>query len=128
VRYLLDTHTFLWFIWDDPRLSATAKKTIEDENNEKLLSLASCWEIAIKVGLGKLTLAAPFVAFVPREIAANSMTVLPISLDHAALLTTMPHHHRDPFDRMLIAQATVEGVPILSADSAFDAYGVTRLW
>jgi PIN domain nuclease of toxin-antitoxin system len=128
VRSLLDTHTFFWFVWDDPHLSATARRIIEDENNEKLLSLASIWELAIKVGLGKLTLTEPLGVFVPREIAANSMTVLPISLDHAALLTTMPHHHRDPFDRMLLAQATIERLPILSADTAFDAYGVTRLW
>jgi PIN domain nuclease of toxin-antitoxin system len=128
VRYLLDTHAFLWFITDDPRLGAKARQIISTGTNEILLSDVTPWEIAIKVGLGRLLLGGPFATYIPREITRNAFQRMPISLDHTALLTTMPHHHRDPFDRMLIAQATVDRLPILSADTAFDAYGVTRLW
>ncbi len=128
MRLLFDTQAFLWFVQDDPRLSATVKHLVEDENNEKFLSAASYWEIAIKVGVGKLVLAEPFPVYLPREIKANSLTILPITLDHAAVVATLPHHHRDPFDRLLIVQAMAEGMPILSADRAFDAYPITRLW
>lgn len=128
MRLLLDTHAFLWFVWDDPQLSVAAKSAIEDPTNEKLVSVATCWEIAIKVGLGKLTLGAPASVFLPRELAKNGFSLLAISLEHAAAVETLPPHHKDPFDRLLIAQARIEDVPIVSADAAFDPYGVTRLW
>jgi PIN domain nuclease of toxin-antitoxin system len=128
MRLLLDTHAFLWFLMGDPRISSSARSLIEDETHEKVLSVASLWEIAIKVGLGKLTLAEPFEVLIPREIDQAGFITLPITLPHAAIVSKLPHHHRDPFDRLLIAQAMAEGMSILSADSALDAYAITRLW
>jgi PIN domain nuclease of toxin-antitoxin system len=125
---LLDTHSMLWFFWDDPQLSASAKALIENADNRKLVSLATCWEIAIKVGLGKLDLGEPSRSFLPREIARNSFELLPISLDHATMVEGLVLHHRDPFDRLLIAQAMTENISLVSADAVFDEYGVPRLW
>jgi PIN domain nuclease of toxin-antitoxin system len=125
---LLDTHTLLWFLWDDPHLSAAAKAWIVNAANRKLVSVASCWEIAIKVSTGKLQLGEPSRSFLAREIARNNFDLLGLSLDHATAVETLPYHHRDPFDRLLVAQALIEQVPIVSSDVAFDPYGVTRLW
>jgi len=125
---LLDTHAMLWFLWADSQLSPNAKALIEDADNRKLVSIASCWEIAIKVGLGKLDLGEPSRSFLPREIAHNNFELLPIDLNHATMVEKLPTHHRDPFDRLLIAQAVVEGLSLVSADVAFDQYSVSRLW
>jgi PIN domain nuclease of toxin-antitoxin system len=125
---LLDTHTLLWFLWDDPQLTATAKALIEDPTNRKLVSIGSCWEIAIKTGLGKLSLGEPSASFLSREIARNNFDLLPITLSHATAVEPLPLYHRDPFDRLLVAQALIEHLPIVSADPALDPYGVTRLW
>ena len=125
---LLDTHAVLWFLWDDSRLSMPAKALIEDANNRKLVSVASCWEIAIKDGLGKLDLGEPSRSFLQREIARNNFEVLPIRLDHATMVEGLAAHHRDPFDRLLIAQTMIEGLSLVSADAVFDRYGVSRLW
>ena len=125
---LLDSHTMLWFFWDDPKLSTRARSLIEDPTNRKLVSIASCWEIAIKAGLGKIRLGEASRSFLNREIAKNNFELLPISLDHATSEESLPQHHKDPFDRLLVAQAIAEGVPIVSSDAAFDGYAVTRLW
>ncbi len=125
---LLDAHTMLWFFWDDPHLSARAKALIEDADNRKLVSIATCWEIAIKVGLGKLDLGESSQSFLPREIARNNFELLPISLSHVTMVEGLVAHHRDPFDRLLVAQALTEGLPLVSADSIFDQYGIDRLW
>lgn len=128
MRLLLDTHTFLWFLLDNPRLSATARTLIADPLNIVEVSPASYWEIAIKIRLGKYALPEPYQVFMEREIADNDFRILPIEPKHTALLTTMPRHHNDPFDRLLIAQAITEGVPIISVDATFDKYAVARLW
>jgi PIN domain nuclease of toxin-antitoxin system len=125
---LLDSHAFLWFVWDDPLLSPAAKQRIEDPANHKWVSVASCWEIAIKAGLGKLRLGEPATTFLPRELATNHFSLLRIELAHATLVETLPPHHKDPFDRLLVAQAVIEKLPLVSADDLFDEYGVTRLW
>ena len=125
---LLDSHTMLWFFWDDPKLSTSAKTLIEDPDNRKLVSIATCWEIAIKTGLGKLTLGEPSRSFLNREIPRNNFELLSISLGHATSVEGLAQHHKDPFDRLIIAQAIAEGIPIISSDSAFDAYPVRRLW
>jgi PIN domain nuclease of toxin-antitoxin system len=127
-RFLLDTHTFLWFITDDGRLSRTALRVITDPSNDILVSIVTPWEIAIKAGLGKLTLAGTFFDYIPDQIESNDFELLPITLAHTAAVATLPRHHGDPFDRMLVAQAGVEGTPILSADTALDAYGIVRIW
>jgi PIN domain nuclease of toxin-antitoxin system len=128
VRLLLDTHAFLWFLLDDPLLSATAKLVIEDPLNDIEVSPASYWEIAIKIRLRKYALPEPYQAFMEREITDNDFRVLPIEPRLTALLTIMPLHHKDPFDRLLVAQANVEGIPLVSADVQLDAYGITRIW
>ena len=125
---LLDTHSFLWFVWGDPKLSLTAKSLIEDKANQKYVSMASVWEIGIKVGIGKLTLAKPFSQFLAERLDGNGFVILPIERAHIVQVVSLPQHHRDPFDRLLIAQSFVEGIAIVSADTAFDAYGVHRLW
>ena len=128
MRVLLDTHTFLWFLLEDPQLSTTASDVIIDPTNDIEISPATYWEIAIKIRLGKYALPEPYDIFIEREIATNDFHILPVEPKHTAVLTTLPFHHRDPFDRLLIAQAMVEAIPILGVDPAFDAYPVTRLW
>ncbi len=125
---LLDTHAFLWFVLNDPRLSETARGLLSDPNNDVLLSPASYWEIAIKVRLGKYQVPGSFEDFMTDQIVRNQFTVLPIAVSHAAVVAGLPFHHRDPFDRLLIAQAMTESVPIVSIDAEFDAYGIQRLW
>ncbi|HEX2207080.1 MAG TPA: type II toxin-antitoxin system VapC family toxin [Longimicrobium sp.] len=128
MRSLLDTHAFLWFVTGDERLSGTAKETIEARNAEVLLSIASIWEIAIKVALGRLPLPSPVRSFVPRQMKENRIGLLPVALDHAVEAGSLPHHHRDPFDRMLVVQSFMEEIPIISADPELDRYGVHRVW
>ena len=127
MKLLLDTHTFLWFINDSPLLSAKDKTFLEAEN-ELLLSIGSLWEIAIKLCLGELTVAMLTEVLMTQQLASNAIDVLSITAPHLVTVSTLPLHHRDPFDRLIIAQAMVEQMPIVSADPAFDAYPVQRLW
>jgi PIN domain nuclease of toxin-antitoxin system len=128
MRLLLDTHTFLWFAWDDPQLSRAANDLIEDGSNQGFVSAASVWEMAIKVGTGKLVLAKPLDRFLDEHLDVNEIEVLPIERRHSTYVASLPLHHRDPFDRMLVAQSIIEAMPLVSADPALDAYGITRLW
>jgi PIN domain nuclease of toxin-antitoxin system len=128
VRVLLDTHALLWFSLDDTRLSICAKSTMMDRNNDLLVSPATLWEVAIKVSLGKYELEEEFTSFFSRVLAGYNITLLPVAIEHAAAVTRLPFHHRDPFDRMLVAQAIFEDIPIVSADRLLDAYSVTRIW
>lgn len=127
-RLLLDTHTFLWFVTEDPKLSAVARRTIAASSNEPFLSSASVWEIAIKVSIGRLPIPAPLDSFIPEQLKINRIELLPIDLHHLFKIAQLPFYHRDPFDRLLIAQAMVENIPILTADPAFDKYEVERIW
>ena len=128
MNFLLDTHIFLWFVAGDAKLSQTARELIEDPANQPLLSVASLWETAIKISLGKLNLGQPFETFIPQQMALNGIDLLAIELDHTTIVSKLPFHHRDPFDRLLVAQAMTEGIPLVSADEAFDAYSIKRLW
>lgn len=128
MRILLDTHALYWFIEGDPRLSAPAMTTISDPANEVLLSPSSYWEIAIKVSMGKWRLNRPYQDFIDIALNQYEFLVLPILPTHTAQLIRLPFHHKDPFDRLLVAQAMTEQVPIVSADVQLDAYGVTRIW
>ena len=128
MRVLLDTHTFIWFIMDNPALGSQATKLIKNPDNEVLVSIATPWEIAIKMSLGKLKMEETFDQLFPAQLQINNITLLPIEVTHLAQLTTLPWHHRDPFDRLLVAQSMVEGVPLLSRDPVFDDYEVERLW
>ena len=128
MNLLLDTHIFLWFVFAEAALNKSVRGLIEDEANIKFLSMASVWEMAIKHGIGKLPLTLPFAEFMRRQIEDSSIVLLPISLEHLIQVSSLPMHHRDPFDRLIIAQSLMENMAVVSADAAFDGYGVTRLW
>jgi PIN domain nuclease of toxin-antitoxin system len=128
VRILLDTQAFLYFVLDSPALSRRALSLIQDPVNQVLLSLISVWEIAIKVSTGKLQLHEPIEEFIPGQLQVNQFLLLPLGLEHTLLVATLPLHHRDPFDRMLVAQSMVEGVPLISSDATLDQYPIERLW
>ena len=128
MRYLLDTNALLWFLADDKKLSHRARQLIESSSHESFCSIASLWEIAIKTGLGKLDLDKPFEQMFPEQLRLNRIEVLDITVDSLIKLTTLPLHHRDPFDRLIIAQGLAEGLPIISVDTTFDAYGIDRKW
>lgn len=128
MNFLLDTHAFLWFIAGSDDLSAAARELIEDPANQPFLSAASLWEMAIKLSLGKLHLALSFEKLVPEQMMLNGIQFLPIEMSHVMPVATLTFHHRDPFDRLLIAQALVEQMPIVSGDPAFDPYPVQTLW
>jgi PIN domain nuclease of toxin-antitoxin system len=128
MKLLLDTHALLWFIAGSASLSRSARILIEDASNEKFVSVASIWETAIKVSIGKMSLSAPFDVLFPHQLNINGFELLPVKVEHASVITTLPFHHRDPFDRLLIAQAIEEKMSLVSADSVFDDYGITRLW
>jgi PIN domain nuclease of toxin-antitoxin system len=128
MRLLLDTHAFLWWIADDARLSKRARSAIATRRDECLVSIASCWEIAIKVSLEKLKLEAPVDRFIPEQLAINSFSLLPIEFAHVARVARLPFYHRDPFDRLLAAQGLIDDLTVVSADPIFQRYGVKRLW
>lgn len=128
MRLLLDTHTLLWFLAGDPKLSGAARGLVEDDGNEVLVSVGTLWEIAIKVSLGKLGMSMPFEEFFPAQLDENGILVLSIATAHLQKVASLPFHHRDPFDRLLVAQAMSEEIPLVSRDAAFDAYGLRRLW
>jgi PIN domain nuclease of toxin-antitoxin system len=123
---LLDTHAFLWWCEDAAELSKKARRTISSE--ECLLSLVSLWEISIKISQGKLKLPSGFERYIPEQMALNGFTQLAIGFRHIARCSHLPWHHRDPFDRLLIAQAVEEDLSIISRDAALDLYGVKRIW
>lgn len=128
MRFLLDTHAFLWWIGDDPRLSGRAAEVLSDTETRAFLSIASAWEMGIKVGLGRLELNDDLQPYLRRHLSENDIEVLGISLEHVSLVPTLPHHHRDPFDRMLVAQAMAENIPILTVDPQVAAYPVEVVW
>lgn len=128
MNLLLDTQAFLWFILDDDRLSQVAREAIVSTIDEVFVSPASAWEIAIKISLGKYELPAPIGAFWESQLLENGFKQVPIELSHFEELSRLPLHHRDPFDRLIIAQARVERLPVVSVDRAFDAYGIDRIW
>lgn len=127
-RYLLDTHTFLWMCSEPARLGAEASERILSVASELFLSVASVWEMAIKRSLGKLDLPTALPAFLEQQLAATRTTLLDVRAEHAVRVETLPWHHRDPFDRLLVAQAQFEELPILSRDATLDAYPVRRVW
>lgn len=128
MRYLLDAHTLIWFLTNDKKLSRRARQLIESSSHESFCSIASLWEIAIKMGLGKLDLGEPFEQMFPEQLHFNHIEILHITVDSLIKLTTLPFHHRDPFDRLIIAQGLVEGFPIISVDTVFSTYGINREW
>ena len=128
MRVLIDTHVFLWWVEGESALPAKARAVIANPGNECLLSMASVWELAIKAGLGKLKLSLPVRRYVVENVAANGFRLLEIGVAHVGRVETLAQHHGDPFDRLLIAQALEEKLPVVTADPVFGKYGVKRIW
>ncbi len=127
MRFLLDTHAVLYFLAGDPRLADKAREIIDDTSCEKFFSLASMWEIAVKISIGKLTLATGFDV-VPKQLTKWNIRELAIELPHLSQVSSLPLHHRDPFDRLIVAQCLVGNFTLVSADFQLDAYRVQRIW
>jgi PIN domain nuclease of toxin-antitoxin system len=128
MKALLDTHVFLWWITDNSRLSSRVREIMGDGNNELFLSAASGWEIAIKAQLGRLKIPDKPELFISEQMVINALQGLPIQISHAVHVYNLPAHHRDPFDRMLVSQAQLEGLPILTADSQIAQYSIKVIW
>ena len=128
MRLLLDTHAWLWWNEDAGELSRPARRAMANPANGCWLSMASAWEMAIKIANGKLALEGDLEHFLPAQMAENGFAFLQIDVRHVARTVKLPLHHRDPFDRLIIAQALVEGLTVVSADSVFSKYGVRRIW
>jgi len=128
MNLLLDTHTLLWFLADSIKLSAAAKSVVEDAANHRWLSPVSLLEIAIKIRIDKLRIDAPFDSLFPSSLAMNKIELVPILPRHIAPLTILPIFHRDPFDRLIAATAQADDFVLVSADTAFDRYGLARIW
>jgi PIN domain nuclease of toxin-antitoxin system len=128
VRLLVDAHAFIWAVDDPSKLGTQAVTALQDPGNDLLLSAGTIWEIAIKVGLGKLSLSMPYRQWMNQAITDLGITVLPITVEYAEVQGNLPRHHGDPFDRLLVAQAQVENMALVSADPGFDPYGIDRLW
>lgn len=128
MEYLLDTHALLWIVTDDKQLSTKVKKIFLDEQNEIFLSIASLWEIAIKVSLNRLKLGLSLNEFYIRHVVGNKIRLIDIKVEHLEVLENLEFHHRDPFDRILIAQCLIEKMAIMSKDKIFSSYSVKRIW
>ena len=128
MRLLVDTHAMLWWLRDDSRLSRRARAILEDGGNELVWSLASSWEIAVKIRAGKLELDRPLERLYAELVTEQGVDLLPVSHDHCARVADLPLHHRDPFDRMLVVQAQHARIPLLTADPKLGAYEVQLLW
>ncbi len=128
MRLLVDAHAVVWAVDDPSKLSPPALTALQAPANDLLISAATIWELAIKVGLKKLTLSQPYRQWMNQALADLGASVLPITVEYADVQAGLPPHHRDPFDRLAIAQAVVENVPIVSADPLLDPYGVKRIW
>ena len=126
--FLLDTHTFLWLVTGDKQLSTFARQCFLDINNQFYLSAVTGFEIAVKYSLGKLQLTEPPKKFITHHVQANGLIPLPVTIEHTLYLEDLPFHHRDPFDRLLVAQALAENIPILSADKILSEYPIQRVW
>jgi PIN domain nuclease of toxin-antitoxin system len=128
MKHLIDAHTLIWYVDQDHLLSPTARAAMADPSNDRLLDAGTIWEIAIKVGLKKLNLSQPYRQWMEQAITGLGATVLPITVEHADVQAGLPLHYRDPFDRLLVAQALVESLPAVSADAQLDSHGIMRLW
>jgi PIN domain nuclease of toxin-antitoxin system len=128
VRVLLDTHVLLWWLINDVRLSPRVRKIMGDGRNDLLWSVASSWELAIKVGLGKLRVPGPLRSYIPTKLQEQNIQTLPVEHAHAFEVAELPTHHKDPFDRLLIAQARIEGLPLISVDEQFAPYDIEVIW
>jgi PIN domain nuclease of toxin-antitoxin system len=127
MRFLIDTHTFIWYVQSSEQLTTSVTTIINNGRNEILLSTASIWEMAIKQSTGKLNLGLPYANFINEQMRINNIGLLQIEVAHLDVVASLPFHHRDPFDRLLVAQVLVENIPIISIDLSFDAYSIQRI-
>lgn len=128
MNILLDTHTLIWWSLETHKLSISARSLLEDVENNLFVSVVSIWEMQIKNQMGKLTLIMPLPEIIESQKETNNLQILPLELSHIYTLKDLPYYHRDPFDRILIAQAVFEKMPLLSIDEILDAYSVQRIW
>ena len=128
MEYIIDTHTLLWIVDDDPQLSKKVRSIYLNPANDIYISLASIWELVIKVSLKKLIIDDSIGNFVNTQIKGNSIRILEIKLNHITALENLPYYHRDPFDRLIISQSMLEKIPVLSNDNFFDKYPIKRIW
>lgn len=128
MKYLLDTHTLLWIVEDSEKLGEKAKQLYLDNSNDIYLSIASLWEMAIKISIKKLDIQLSLSKFVEKHILGNNIQLLNIMVEHVSPLETLPFHHRDPFDRIIISQCIQEKMALISKDRTFDAYQIERIW
>ena len=128
MRFLLDTHTFLWWVADDPQLSLSAKTIISNPDNEIYFSVVSAWEIIIKVGTGKFSLSEPPEIYIPSRITSNQFETLTVQMPHILRINGLPNFHKDPFDRLLIAQSLVEDLSLITVDEAIAQYPLKTIW
>ncbi len=128
MKILLDTHTFLWWVAEDAQLSLKAKEIIANPDNEIYFSVVSAWEIIIKVGTGKLSLSESPETYIPSRIASNQFGILPVQMPHILKINSLPNFHKDPFDRLLIAQSLVEDLSLMTIDNAIAQYPVKTIW
>ncbi len=127
-RYLLDTHAFIWFVEGNEQLHPHIREAIEDPNNQRFLSIASLWEMSIKVSAGKMEMMRPVATLIEEHVHGNAIELLSINQDHLEAVIELPFHHRDPFDRMMIAQAQVDELILISKDGHFKHYDVDLFW
>ena len=128
MKSFVDSQSFIWALDDPPNLSANAVVTLQNPANDLLISTATIWEIAIKVGSGKLKLSLPYRLWIENALITLDAVIVPVTLDHCEVQSTLPRLHGDPFDRMIAAQCLFEKIPVVSSDAVFDQYGVTRIW
>ena len=128
MKLLLDSHALIWSVEEPAKLSATAATAVRDPANDRMVSAATIWELAIKVGMGKLTLLPAYRPWMERAIVVLGLGIIPVTVEYAERQAVLPLHHKDPFDRLMIAQALVDGIAIVSNEAVFDLYGVTRIW
>lgn len=128
MKYLIDTHVFLWFVVDSDALSNEASKLIQNSANQIYVSTASLWEMAIKYSIGKLELPTSYAEFIPHQLFRNDFAILQIGTPHLHQVAELDFHHKDPFDRLIIAQAISEDIPIITKDHIFDSYAIERVW
>jgi len=128
MKLLLDTQAFIWWVNDSPNLSFKSRECIGNAHQRLFLSLASVWELAIKSSLGKIHFKQPLDLFLLDQLRLNSIRILDIRMQHVLQVKDLPFHHRDPFDRLIISQALLEKIPVISSDKTFDQYSITRIW
>jgi PIN domain nuclease of toxin-antitoxin system len=128
VRLLLDSHTLIWAVDNPPQLGQRAIAALQSPTNQLLISAGTIWELGIKTGIGKLVLSLPYRQWMSQAIIDLDLEMLPLNVEYAAAQATLPMHHKDPFDRLLVAQAQVEKITLVSCDLILDQYGISRLW